>query len=129
MPRLREESIGTGDQRWLGSTHGIYNTRTETFAAASLTEATHYPNGYVPSGLPVALVAGELVPHDAADAAGAEVLTGFVYTDQQVLGGEVEGGVAVLDHGRVKVDLLPVAFDPDGVATTGQFVFVKGVGV
>jgi len=62
MPRLKSETIGTGDQSWLGSTHGIWECRTETIDVSAFTKATHYPDGYFKSGLPVALVAKRLVP-------------------------------------------------------------------
>ncbi|WP_205217082.1 hypothetical protein [Enterococcus hirae] len=110
MPRLRTETYGTGDQSWLGSTHAIYSARTETIdpAATGWVAATHWPNGYIPSGTPVAKVGGVLVPYDKTEATttGAGVLAGFVLTDQPVYG---TGKIAapLLDHGRVKVAKVP----------------------
>jgi hypothetical protein len=51
MPRLATETYGTGDQSWLGSTHGLYNSRTVTPDPALFTTAA-YPNG-IPSGTPL----------------------------------------------------------------------------
>lgn len=126
MPRLREETIGAGDQSWLGSTHGIYDCRT---VAPSSTEFTisAYPTGTVPSGTPIAVVADLAVPYDDSASDGSEVLAGFLYTDQPVsAAAPAEGGWPLLDHGRVKVDRLPVAVDPTAVDfdTSGQFVFL-----
>lgn len=64
MPRLKTETIGSGDQSWLGSAHGIENCRTELLNISAFTAATHYPDGYIKSGQPVAKVGGLLVPYD-----------------------------------------------------------------
>lgn len=54
---------------------------------------------------------------------GREILAGFLFTDQKAPG---EGGWPLLDHGRVRVDRLPVVFETTGHNTTGQFVFTDG---
>lgn len=117
MPRLKSETIGGGDQSWLGSTHGIANARTEVLDISTFTAGTHYPNGYIPSGLPVAKVGGVLVPYDATEGTvtGAGVLAGFVLTDQAVVGTS-DFGVPVLDHGRVIVSKLPISFTAPAAA-------------
>ncbi|MGP5389871.1 head decoration protein [Glutamicibacter arilaitensis] len=111
MPRFTTEIFGAGDQSWLGSSHGIGECRTETVDISAFTKETHFPDGYIPSGTPVAKVGGVLVPYDAeeltVDAAG--VLAGFVFTDQAT-DGVADLPVALLDHGRVKVANLPGAF-------------------
>ena len=111
MPKLKTETFGGGDLSWLGSTHGIANARTEILDISTFTAGTHYPNGYIPSGLPVAKVGGVLVPYDATEATttGAGVLAGFVLTDQPVVGTS-DFGVPLIDHGRVKTAKLPIAF-------------------
>lgn len=109
MPRMSTETFGAGDQSWLGSSHGIWECRTEVLDISTFTEATHYPNGYIPSGTPVAKVAGVLVPYTSAEGTttGAGVLAGFLFTDQPVVG-TADFGVPVLDHGRVKTAKVPV---------------------
>ncbi|GAB2677700.1 potassium transporter [Thalassiella azotivora] len=111
MPKLRTESIGAGDQSWLGSTHGIHECRTETVDVSAFTAGTHYPNGYLPSGTPVAKVGGLLVPYDKTEATvtGAGILAGFILTDQPVVG-TADFPVPVLDHGRVKAAKVPHSF-------------------
>lgn len=111
MPRLTTESFGTGDQSWLGSSHGIGECRTETVDISAFTKATHFPNGYIPSGTPVAKVGGVLVPYDADEltTTDAGVLAGFVFTDQAT-DGATDLPVALLDHGRVKVANVPGTF-------------------
>jgi hypothetical protein len=111
MPKLRTESFGTGDQSWLGSTHGMHNARTEVIDISAFTAGTHYPNGFIPSGTAVALVAGLLVPYDKAEATLtlAGILAGHLLTDQPVVG-TVDFAAPLLDHGRVRVSKVPNAF-------------------
>lgn len=110
MPKLRSETISGGDQSWLGSAHGIGNARTETVDISAFTAGTHYPNGYLPSGFPVAKVGGVLVPYDITPGTttGAGVLAGHLLTDQVVVG-TADFAAPVLDHGRVKAALVPLA--------------------
>jgi hypothetical protein len=117
MPRLKTETFGGGDQSWLGSTHGIANARTEVLDISAFTAGTHYPNGHIPSGLPVAKVGGVLVPYDATEGTttAAGVLAGFVLTDQKVEG-TADFAVPLLDHGRVISAKLPIAFTPPTAA-------------
>ena len=117
MPRLKTETLGGGDQSWLGSTHGIANARTEIIDISTFTLATHYPNGYIPSGLPVAKVGGVLVPYDATEGTvtNAGILAGFVLTDHKV-DGTADFGVPLYDHGRVKVASLPISFTAPAAA-------------
>jgi hypothetical protein len=118
MPRIQSENIGTGDQSWLGSTHGIGNARTETIDISAFTPATHYPNGYIPSGTPVAIVAGLAVPYDVTvgTTTGAGILAGFILTDQKVVG-NTDFAAPVLDHGRVVVAKVPFASFAKPLAT------------
>lgn len=103
MPRLTSETFGGGDQSWLGSAHGIGNARTETIDISAFTKATHYPDGYIPSGMPLAKVGGLMVPYDptAGTTVGAGILAGHLFTDFKV-SGTADLSAPVLDHGRVK---------------------------
>lgn len=110
MPRYVSESFGAGDQSWLGSAHAIWNGRTEILDISAFTAGTHYPNGYIPSGSPVALVAGVLVPYDKTEGVttAAGVLAGHILTDQPIpAGSTADFSVPVLDHGRVNVSKVP----------------------
>lgn len=117
MPRLVTETIGAGDQSWLGSSHGIANCRTELLDISAFTAGTHYPDGYIPSGTPVAKVGGVLVPYDDTQATttNAGVLAGFVFTDQPVVG-TADFAVPVLDHGRIRTAKLPQTVTLPGAA-------------
>ena len=112
MPRMKTETFGGGDHSWIGAgAHGLTEARTEILDVSSFTAGTHYPNGYIPSGLPVAKVGGVLVPYDPTEGTvtNAGVLAGFVLTDQPVVG-TADFGVPVYDHGRVVTSKLPIAF-------------------
>jgi len=108
MPKLRQETFGSGDMSWLGSAHGLRNARTAILDISAFTAGTHYPEGYIPSGTPVALAAGLLVPYDKTEGTttGAGILAGFVLTDQPVVG-TADFGVPLLDHGRINVAKVP----------------------
>lgn len=129
MPRLKSETFGGGDQSWLGSAHGIANARTESVNLSAFTAGTHYPNGYIPSGFPVAKVSGLLVPYDptAGTTTGAGILAGHIFTDQPVVGA---GNFAapVLDHGRVKtakvVPLLANFAAPSAAKNATTIVYI-----
>lgn len=110
MPRLVSETFGAGDQSWLGSSHGIHECRTETVDISTFTANTHYPDGYIKSGTPVAEVGGVLVPYVITEGTttGAGVLAGFIFTDQPVVG-TGDFAVPLLDHGRVKAAKVPYA--------------------
>lgn len=125
MPRLRSETLGTGDQSWLGSAHGIWNGRTETVDISAFTANTHYPDGYLPSGTPVAEVSGKLVPYDktGATVTAAGILAGHILTDQPVVG-TGDFPAPLLDHGRVKTAKVPHSFEAPTVAAKAAAVTI-----
>jgi len=130
MPRLRNESFGVSDQRWLGSDHGIWNCRTVKLDPAEFTAGTHYPDGHLLSGLPLAIVDDVAVPYVSGGSNGTGVLAGFLFTAQRVLDDEEILNVPLLDHGRVNVPLLPVAFTkPTAANDNTTIVFVPNEGV
>lgn len=131
MPRYRTETITAGDMSWLGSDHGIWNGRTETVNISAFTAGTHYADGTLPSGTPVAIVAGLLVPYDKTEATvtGAGILAGFILTATQVtLYGVTTPAnfvVPVIDHGRIKSARVPHSFvAPVAAAKKANTTFV-----
>jgi hypothetical protein len=112
MPRLVSETIGAGDQSWLDSSHGIHDCRTELLDISTFTAGTHYPNGYIPSGTPLAKVGGMVVPYTSAEGTttGAGIFWGHLLTDQKVVGTN-DFAVAVLQHGRVRSAKVPQGTD------------------
>ena len=126
MPRIKTENMSAGDQSWLGSAHGIANCRTELLDISAFTAQTHYPDGYIKSGTPVAKVGGVLVPYDDTQGTttNAGVLAGFVFTDQPVVG-DADFAVPLLDHGRIRTAKLPFTVTlPGAAAKTANVQFV-----
>jgi len=129
MPRLRTEQFGAGDQRWLGSAHGIWECQTVTLDISAFTENTYWPDGYILSGTPLARIASGLaVPYVSGGGTGTGVLWGFLFTDQSVIGtGDIPA--PMLDHGRVKTEFLPVGFTvPTAANNRTTVVFLAGAG-
>jgi hypothetical protein len=122
MPKLRTESFGSGDQSWLGSSHGIRNARTGTIDISTFTAATHFPDGYIRSGTPVN-AASEASVKPYTGAAGEQL--GFVLFDQKVEG-TTDLPAAILRHGTINVPKLPIAGFAAGDAGAGGFVLIGG---
>ena len=115
MPRLVSESFGRGDQTWLGSDHGITNAATGTLDVSTFTKATHYPNGYFPSGL-IVNAANLAVLAPFTGAVGEKL--GFVLFDQAT-DGVADLPTAVLLHGIIKTSKLPVSTNLPAAAPNG----------
>ncbi|WP_187368118.1 hypothetical protein [Nonomuraea terrae] len=64
---MRTENFSFDDQSWLGSAHGTDAARTITLDVSAFTAGVHYPNGYFPSGLPLAKItaSGKYGPYAA----------------------------------------------------------------
>lgn len=114
---IKRESFGQDDQSWLGSAHGTNAAQTITVDVTSFTAGTHYPEGSLKSGLPLAESGGKYVLWTTG-----EDLAGFLLTAVKASAANV--GAALLEHGRVKVDKLPVSVDAAGQATAaGRIIF------
>ncbi|WP_160050773.1 head decoration protein [Nocardiopsis sp. FR4] len=116
---ITEESIGSEDHSWLGSAHGTDTGRTITLDT-SLIPAEVYRTGWVPSGLPLGRVTatglyGPYTP-GAENGDGRERFAGVLLTSirgPKAPGNPIAG--ALLEHGRVHTNRLPVAI-PDASA-------------
>jgi len=102
------EAFGVDDQSWLGSSHGTQATQTITLDTSAFTKATHYPEGFFKSGIPLQeLPSGLYGPYT-----GTGALAGHLYA---AVGAppsdEINVGAAILEHGRVRVSRLPVSLD------------------
>jgi len=127
---LSSESFLQGDQTWLGSEHGTSNGRSVTIVTASLTPGTHFPNGFIPSGTPLAQYtsgpnAGKWTVYTAGGAAGAGTLVGFLLDSVPVRSAARDVVGALLDHGRIVLAKLPIPVDAAGQsAVAGRIWFV-----
>ncbi len=109
------EYAGFDDPSWLGSGHGLDSTESVTLHAAAFTAGTHYPNGYVPGGLPLGKITatGKYGPYDNAANDGRETLVGFLAA-ARVVDGQAAIVAAILTHGKVREARLPIAVDAAG---------------
>lgn len=108
MPRMKEESFGGGDMSWMLNTDDISTARTELLDISTFTKSTHYPNGYILSGTPVAKVGGVLVPFDptVGTTTGAGIIAGHVLTDQST-DGVADFAVPLFAKGQVVASKVP----------------------
>ncbi|MGH8876781.1 MAG: head decoration protein, partial [Stackebrandtia sp.] len=79
---LRTEAWTQDDQSWLGSQHGTDTARSITLDVSTFTPATHYPEGYFPSGLALGRITdtGKYGPFDGDATDGREDAAGFLFT-------------------------------------------------
>ncbi len=118
------------DQTWLGSEHGTTNARSVTIVTSSLTPATHFPNGFIPSGTPLAQYtsggnAGKYTVYSSGGANGAGTLVGFLLDSVPVRDRTADAVGALLDHGRIVSAKLPFPVDAAGQsAVAGRIWFV-----
>ena len=123
MPGLKKTTLGTGSYRWLLHTHGIRDAvTTGVLDVSTFTKATHYPDGYFPSGLIVNLADPKVVkPFTGAVGEKLAFLMGDFETD-----GVEDRAAAFLFHGSIRTGFLPVTTDLPTTAPNG-FYFTAGV--
>lgn len=125
---LKTETFGADDQSWLGSEHGTQATESVTLDTSAFTEATHYPDGYFKSGIPLGLItaSGKYGPYDDTALDGRETLVGFLFAAVKAPSvNTVDVAGAMLTHGKVRSSRLPVAVDAAGQAdVSGSIRFI-----
>jgi Bacteriophage lambda head decoration protein D len=113
----------TANRSWCVSLHGTEVTPNVQLDVSAFTAATHYPNGYLLSGI----VLGEITatglygPYDDTLETGQEVAAGILWDDERIpdlsaLTKDKAG--TILIHGFVKTARLPIA----NAATGGGFI-------
>ena len=126
---VRSESFGVENRSWLGSAHGTDATRTITLDVSAFTEATHYPNGYIPSGVVLGRITatGLYGPYDNAAADGRTVAAGFLFNSTQVESGGADVGAPMLEHGMVVQANLPTGhgLDANGITDMAGRIVVR----
>ena len=112
------------DPSWLHSEVGVDANLTGTLDVATFTEATHFPNGFVPSGTPVGKVTatGLYGPYDDGATDGTDTLLGFVYAPAYVETATDTIGFALYHYGVVVEANLPIAVDAAGKADVAAFM-------
>lgn len=110
------------DRSWLGSAHGTAATRTITLDPELFTANTHYPNGFIPSGLVLGEVTarpGVFGPYDDAAEDGRAVAAGHLFNSTPIRSGQTtEVGAPLMEHGFVRVSKLPSGHGLDSAART-----------
>ncbi|WP_406337371.1 head decoration protein [Streptomyces sp. NBC_00649] len=108
------EQFGSDDQSWLGSAHGTDATETISLDTSTFTPATHYPDGYFKSGIPLGRITagGKYGPYDGTATDGREVLVGFLFAAVKApTVNTIDPAAALLTHGKVRESRLPVTVD------------------
>lgn len=121
MPGLKSTTYGSGDFTWLRNTDGLDDSAlTGAAPIAGFTAGTHYPDGYLPSGLPLRVDDLDNI-RPWADVAGAKL--GFLKGDHKVSGatGDTSVNVAFITRGNIKLSKLPVALTVPATAVQPQF--------
>jgi hypothetical protein len=98
------------DRSWLGSRDGTEFTRTITLDLTKFVLATHFPKGYIPSGMTLGKVTatGLYGPYDNAAADGREVAEGFLFNTTKVKTGVTKAGAPLHWRGVIRTNRLPV---------------------
>jgi hypothetical protein len=114
------ETYQAEDRSWLGSRDGTDVTQTVTLDTSTFTEATHFPDGYIPSGTVLGrITATDLYgPYDNAASDGREVAVGFLYSNTKVRTGGPDVGAPIHWRGVIRAARLWVNSGLDSAART-----------
>lgn len=127
QPRTTEYQV-PDDPSWLGSAHGLDATGTITLDAAAFTAETHYPDGYIPGGTPLAEITATHLygPYTTADTTtGLGVLAGHLVASKAVKAADAKIVAAILTHGKVRAANLFLPVDAAGKAdVAGRIQYV-----
>ena len=115
---VRDEVFGSENRAWLGSQHGTESNRSITLDAAAFTAATHYPEGFIPSGTVLAVItdSGFYGPYDPEAIDGRDTAAGHLFNSTPVRAGATTIGAPLLDHGAVVESKLPASSGLDATA-------------
>ncbi|MCM2391705.1 head decoration protein [Streptomyces albipurpureus] len=127
---LKVESFTQDRRDWLGSAHGTDAPVSASLDVSKFTAGTHYPDGYIKSGIPLGKVTatGLYGPYDDAVSDGRQTLVGFLFTAQDVNARRVASTKVVgsmLVHCFIREAKLPIAVDAAGKTdVAGRIIFV-----
>lgn len=113
---VQTTSYQVENRSWLLSPHGTEpgTTPSITLDVSAFTAATHYPNGYFPSGIVLGVITatGLYGPYDDTAVDGRAVAAGILFGSVKVpntADTTKDVGAAMLVHGFVKIARLPIA--------------------
>jgi len=117
---LISESFSQDRRDWLAGDHGTDIALSVTLDVTKFTAGTHYPDGYIKSGIPLGKITtgGKYGPYDDTAVDGRQTLVGFLFTGVEVVtrrGATLSSAVgSMLVHCAVKESKLPIAVDAAG---------------
>lgn len=113
---VQTTSYQVENRSWLLSPHGTEpgTTPSITLDVSAFTAATHYPNGYFPSGIVLGVItaSGLYGPYDDTAVDGRQTAAGILFGSVKVpntADTNKDVGAAMLVHGFVKIAKLPIA--------------------
>lgn len=113
---VQTTSYQVENRSWLLSPHGTEpgTTPSITLDVSAFTAATHYPNGYFPSGIVLGVITatGLYGPYDDTAVDGRQTAAGILFNSPKVpntADTTKDVGAAMLVHGFVKIAKLPIA--------------------
>lgn len=116
---VRSAGYQTEKRSWLLSAHGTDpgTTPSVTLDITKFTAGTHYPNGYVPSGVALGRVtaSGMYGPYDNSATDGRQDCAGLLFGSLPVATGSTRVAGALVVHGFVDNSKLPFPVDAAGI--------------
>jgi hypothetical protein len=125
---LITESFSQDKRDWLAGAHGTDIALSVTLDVSTFTAGTHYPDGYIKSGIPLGKItaSGKYGLYNDGAADGRQTCVGFLFTGVEVVtrrGATLSSAVgSMLVHCAVKESKLPVAVDAAGKTDLGARV-------
>ncbi len=116
---LRSETFTQDAQDWLGSSHGTDTAKPVTLDKSTFTSGTHFPDGYLMSGIALGKITatGKYGPYDDALSNGQNVFAGYLFTAVPIrTSADVDPVGAILLHCFVVEAKLPLAGASTGTA-------------
>ncbi|MGW0468346.1 head decoration protein [Streptomyces sp. NPDC003027] len=124
---LKTESFTQDRRDWLGSAHGTDAPVGATLDVTTFTAGTHYPSGYLKSGIPLGKItaSGKYGPYSDGATDGRQTLVGFLFTGVDVKAGATTVVGSMLIHCFIREAKLPVTVDAAGKTdVAGRIIFV-----
>jgi hypothetical protein len=128
---LTQRSVTFSQDRrdWLGSQHGTDILRSVTLDVSTFTAGTHYPDGYLKSGIPLGKItaSGKYGLYDDTKTDGRQTCVGLLATGVEVINHRGQASTSVNGsmflHGFVVLSKLPVALDAAGQTDVASRIY------
>jgi hypothetical protein len=126
---MRTVSFAQDRRDWLGSEHGTDAPRSITLDVTKFTAGTHFPDGFLKSGLPLGKITttGLYGLYDGSASDGRETCVGLLFTGVEIVDhrgrSATKVGGSMLLHGFIRTDKLPVAIDTAGLTDLASRIY------